>query len=63
MQGQPLSVRLHANDLALRLYFCFWLSPMALFTTRAKNMHTHTFMDPMTLFTHLEIILLQCFMQ
>ena len=56
-------MRLRANDLALHLRFCFWLGPMALFTTQPKtqNARIHTFLSPMTLFTHLKFILLQCF--
>ena len=30
-------MRLRANDLALRLHFCFWLGPMALFTAQPKT--------------------------
>ena len=31
-----LSVRLRANDSALRLRFCFWLGPTTLFMTQRK---------------------------
>ena len=30
---------------------------------KRKNAHTNTFLGPMALFTHLKIILLQCFQQ